>query len=104
MVVVMGPKASEEDIARVVEAVEDAGGEAFVSRGKHRTILGLGGGTERFVALPIPGMPGVESVMRIGKPYKLVARESRTTPSEVQVGDVMVSRASLLVMAGRAAI
>jgi len=104
MVVVMSPKASEEDIARVVEMVEDAGGDAFVSRGKHRTIIGLVGDTERFMALPIPGMPGVESVMRIGKPYKLVARESRPEPTEVQVGDVVVGRDSFVVIAGPCAI
>ena len=104
MVVVMSPKASDEDIARVVEMVEDAGGDAFVSRGKHRTIIGLVGDTERFMALPIPGMPGVESVMRIGKPYKLVARESRPEPSEVQVGDVVIGRDSFAIIAGPCAI
>jgi 3-deoxy-7-phosphoheptulonate synthase len=104
MVVVMSPKASEEDIARVVEMVEDAGGDAFVSRGKHRTIIGLVGDTERFMALPIPGMPHVESVMRIGKPYKLVARESRPETTEIQVGDVVVGRDSFVVIAGPCAI
>ena len=104
MVVVMSPNASEEDIARVVEIVEDAGGDAFVSRGKHRTIIGLVGDTERFMALPIPGMPGVESVMRIGKPYKLVARESRPEATEIQVGDVIVGRDSFVVIAGPCAI
>jgi 3-deoxy-7-phosphoheptulonate synthase len=104
MVVVMSPKASDEDIARVVEMVEDAGGDAFVSRGKHRTIIGLVGDTERFMALPIPGMPHVESVMRIGKPYKLVARESRPETTEIQVGDVIVGRNSFVVIAGPCAI
>jgi 3-deoxy-7-phosphoheptulonate synthase len=104
MVVVMSPKASDEDVARVVEMVEDAGGEAFVSRGKHRTIIGLVGDTERFMALPIPGMPHVESVMRIGKPYKLVARESRPETTEIQVGDVVVGRDSFVVIAGPCAI
>src|SRR5438874_6140839 len=104
MVVVMSPNASEEDIARVVEIVEDTGGEAFVSRGKHRTIMGLVGDTERFRAQPIPGMSGVESVMRIGKPYKLVARESRPEATEIQVGDVIVGRDSFVVIAGPCAI
>ncbi|HEX9712615.1 MAG TPA: 3-deoxy-7-phosphoheptulonate synthase [Actinomycetota bacterium] len=104
MVVVMQPGASEEDVARVVEMVEDAGGEAFVSRGKARTIIGLVGDTERFVALPIAGLPGVESVMRIGKPYKLVAREAKTEPTEVIVGGVKISRDTFTVIAGPCAI
>src|SRR5207248_9866928 len=100
MVVVMSPNASEEDIARVVEIVEDTGGEAFVSRGKHRTIIGLVGDTERFMALPIPGMPGVESVMPTGKPYKLVARQSRPEATEIKVGAVIVRRGSFRFLAG----
>ena len=104
MVVVMGPNATDADIARVVEIVEDAGGEAFVSRGKSRTIIGLVGDTERFMALPIPGLPGVESVMRIGKPYKLVASESRTSSTTIQVGNVTIGRDTFCVIAGPCAI
>lgn len=104
MVVVMRPDATEEDLARVVEIVEDAGGDAFVSRGKHRTIIGLVGDTERFMALPIPGMPGVESVIRIGKPYKLVARESRPAPTQIAVGNLTIGRDTFCVIAGPCAI
>lgn len=104
MVVVMSPQATDEDIAGVVEMIEDAGGEAFVSRGKHRTIIGLVGDTERFMALPLPGLPGVEEVVRVGKPYKLVAREARAEPSEVPVGDVPVGRAAVTIIAGPCAI
>src|SRR5687767_737008 len=104
MVVVMGPNATEQDIERVVEIVEDAGGDAFVSRGKTRTIIGLVGDTERFMALPIPGMPGVESVVRIGKPYKLVARESHPSTTTIQVGNVTIGRDTFCVIAGPCAI
>ncbi len=104
MVVVMGPNATEQDIARVVDTVEDAGGDAFVSRGKSRTIIGLVGDTERFMALPIPGMPGVESVMRIGKPYKLVARESHPSTTTISVGNVTIGRDTFCVIAGPCAI
>jgi len=104
MVVVMSPKATDQDVARVVEVVEDAGGEAFVSRGKTRTIIGLVGDTERFMALPIPGMPGVESVMRIGKPYKLVAREARAETTKIRVGNIALGRDTFAVIAGPCAI
>jgi 3-deoxy-7-phosphoheptulonate synthase len=56
------------------------------------------------MALPIPGMPGVESVMRIGRPYKLVARESRTEPTEIQVGNVTIGHSTFAVIAGPCAI
>lgn len=104
MVVVLGAGATEEQIAAVVDIVEEAGGETFVSRGKNRTIVGLLGDTERFMALPLATLPGVEEVVRIGKPYKLVAAESRPSPSVVQVGNVPIGRDSFCVIAGPCAI
>jgi 3-deoxy-7-phosphoheptulonate synthase len=104
MVVVMNAQCTEEDIRRVVEMVEDAGGEAFISRGKTRTIIGLVGDTERFMALPISGLPNVEEVVRVGKPYKLVASEARSTPTVVQVGPIQISRDSVTIIAGPCAI
>jgi 3-deoxy-7-phosphoheptulonate synthase len=104
MVVVMGSDATDEMVRAVVDLVEDAGGETFVSRGKNRTIVGLLGDTDRFMALPIGGMPGVDEVIRVGKPYKLVAAESRQTPSVVRVGNVAIGRDSFCVIAGPCAI
>jgi 3-deoxy-7-phosphoheptulonate synthase len=48
MVVVMSKDATESDVARVVERVKGAGGDAFVSRGVARTIIGLVGDIEAF--------------------------------------------------------
>src|SRR5687767_5705047 len=104
MIVVMNAQATESDVARVVGAVEEAGGECFVSRGKNRTIIGLLGDTQRFVSLPLAGLPLVDEVIRVGKPYKLVAAEARPTPSKVQVGNVEIGRDSFVVIAGPCAI
>ena len=70
-----GPGATEEQIAHVVERVEEAGGEAFVSRGVARTIIGLVGDIETFHGLNLRAMPGVADVMRVSAPYKLVSRQ-----------------------------
>ena len=43
MVVVMAPEATEEDVSTIVELVRAAGGDAFVSKGISRTIVGLVG-------------------------------------------------------------
>ena len=43
MVVVMAPEATQEDVDAIVDLVRTAGGEAFVSRGVSRTIVGLVG-------------------------------------------------------------
>ena len=48
MVVVMSPDATDEDVAQVVARVESVGGEAFVSKGVVRTIIGLVGDIDSF--------------------------------------------------------
>src|ERR671934_744609 len=92
MVVVRKSGATDEEIDRVVEKVREAAGEAFVSRGKTRTIIGLVGDTAAFMALPLETLPGVDHVVQVGKPYKLVARESHPHPSTVKIGTAAVGR------------
>jgi 3-deoxy-7-phosphoheptulonate synthase len=86
MVVVMSPDATEEEIAHVTERVEEAGGQAFVSRGVVRTIIGLVGDIESFHGLNLRSMPGVQEVYRISDPYKLVSRQHHSERSTIRVG------------------
>ena len=86
MVVVMKQDATESDIEAVSERVRGAGGEAFVSRGAVHTIVGLVGDTDRFQAIDWKQMQGVDHVIRIGKPYKMVARDLHPETTTVKVG------------------
>ena len=87
MVVVMSPSATDEQVGAVVARVEDAGGEAFVSRGVSRTIVGLVGDVDRFHALDLRSMLGVSDVVRISAPYKLVSRQHHPQMTTVYVGE-----------------
>lgn len=87
MVVVMAPDATDEDVARVVERVEAVGGEAFVSRGRSRTIIGLVGDISAFHHLNLRTLPGVADVHRISDPFKLVSRQHHPERSTVVLGD-----------------
>ena len=86
MVVVMSPDATDEDVAHVVEKVESVGGEAFVSKGVVRTIIGLVGDLESFHGLNLRTLRGVADVHRISDPYKLVSRQHHPDRSTVWVG------------------
>lgn len=86
MVVVMSPGATDEQVAHVVERVEGVGGEAFVSKGVLRTIIGLVGDIESFHHLNLRTLPGVADVHRISDPYKLVSRQHHPERSTVWVG------------------
>jgi 3-deoxy-7-phosphoheptulonate synthase len=104
MVVVMAPEATEEDIARVVERVESVGGEAFVSRGLTRTIIGLVGDIESFHNLNLRALAGVADVHRISDPYKLVSRQHHPHRSTVWVGGVPIGPDTFTFMAGPCAV
>ena len=82
----MAPDATDEDIAAVVARVEAVGGEAFVSRGLVRTIIGLVGDIDSFHHLNLRTLRGVADVRRISDPYKLVSRQHHPERSTVWVG------------------
>jgi 3-deoxy-7-phosphoheptulonate synthase len=86
MVVVMAPDATDEQVAHVTERVESVGGQAFVSRGVVRTIIGLVGDIDSFHGLNLRSMPGVADVHRISDPFKLVSRQHHPERSTVWVG------------------
>ena len=100
MVVVMAPEATEQDVDAIVDLVRAAGGDAFVSRGVSRTIIGLVGDVGSFGPLNLRSRPGVLDVMRISVPYKLVSREHHPDRSVIRVGGVPIGPGTLTVIAG----
>jgi 3-deoxy-7-phosphoheptulonate synthase len=104
MVVVMRREATEADVEAVSERVRAAGGEAFVSRGAVHTIIGLVGDTERFQAIPWRQLPGVDHVIQVGKPYKMVAADLHPEPTTVNVGATPVGRRTFTLIAGPCAV
>src|SRR6476661_5454762 len=104
MVVVMTAEAGETEIDGVVDRVRSAGGDAFVSRGMSRTIVGLVGVVDHLDTLNLRGMPGVSDVVRITSPYKLVSREHHRERSVIRVGGVPIGPDTLTVIAGPCAV
>jgi 3-deoxy-7-phosphoheptulonate synthase len=104
MVVVLPRAATEAEIEAVAERVRAAGGEAFVSRGTVHTIIGLVGDTERFQAMPFKQMAGVDHVIQVGKPYKMVARDLHPETTTVKVGTTAVGRDTFTIIAGPCAV
>ncbi|HTG47358.1 MAG TPA: 3-deoxy-7-phosphoheptulonate synthase [Actinomycetota bacterium] len=104
MVVVMTANATDGDIEAVAGRVRAHGGEAFVSRGTVHTIIGLVGDTERFATIEWNQMPGVDHVIQIGKPYKMVSRDLHPETTVVKVGTVPVGRDTFTLIAGPCAV
>ena len=104
MVVVMKHEATDADVGAVEARVRAVGGEAFVSRGAVHTIVGLVGDTDRFEAIDWTQMSGVDHVIRIGKPYKMVARDLHPETTTVKVGTTPVGRETFTIIAGPCAV
>jgi len=104
MVIVMTPNATALDVKAIVGVVESAGGEAFVSRGVSRVIIGLVGDVELFGALNLAAMRGVARVTRISAKYKLVSREHHAQRSVVRVGGVPIGPDTVTLLAGPCAV
>src|SRR5438105_355804 len=85
LLIVMGAHATAEQVDEVVARLEEAGCSAFVTPGREATVIGAIGERELLATLPLEGFAGVEQVLPILKPYKLVSRELSPDPTVIEV-------------------
>jgi 3-deoxy-7-phosphoheptulonate synthase len=101
MMIVMQEGATEDQIRAVTDRIEAAGARAHVSRGEFVTVIGaLGDDRELIASLSLDGEPGVEKVVPILKPFKLVSREFRREDAVVEVSGRRVGGGSFALIAG----
>ena len=84
LLIVMGGTATSEEIDHVVARLQEAGCAALVTPGREATVIGAIGERELLAALPLEGYAGVEQVLPILKPYKLVSRELSPDPTVIE--------------------
>src|ERR687893_573539 len=85
LLIVMGAQSTPEQVDEVVTRLAEAGAHAHVTPGREATVIGAIGERDALAALPLEGFPGVEQVVPILKPYKLVAREVSPDPTVIEV-------------------
>ncbi len=101
MIIVLRADATEAQIKHILDKTEKLGLKAHISRGVERTIMGFIGPEDALRAIPLEVFPGVESVMPVLAPYKLVSREFRKEGSVIKLGrDVAVGGKKIVMMAG----
>lgn len=107
MIVILKRNAGDEQVQRVVSAIERAGFTAHVSRGEERTIIGAIGTSAQMrphLMEVFRGLPFVDRVVAVLKPYKLVSMEARAERSVVEVAGVPVGPGHFTVIAGPCAV
>jgi 3-deoxy-7-phosphoheptulonate synthase len=75
MLVVMQAHASEEQVRAVCKKIESLGYRAHSIPGAQRTAIGITGNRGEVEPGTLEEMPGVQEVIRVSKPYKLVSRD-----------------------------
>src|SRR2546429_2963529 len=78
--------ATDAEVQRVVAVIEEMGYRAHPMPGSQRTAVGLVGNDGRVDASRLEGLPGVQEVIQVTKPYKQVSREWKADSTVVQLG------------------
>src|SRR5437773_3848518 len=104
MIIVVRPGSTSEQIDHILERIQELGFKSHVSRGEHRTIIGVIGDENKLQAEPLAAIPGVEQVLPVLKPFKLASREMRKADTVVTVGKVKVGGGAMAMIAGPCAI
>ena len=101
MLVVMRHDARAEDIRAVVEAIEAMGYEARPMPGRHRTTVGVVGNEGRVDGTRFSALEGVQEVLHVTPPYKLVSREWKADSTVIRLpGGLSIGGDEVPVIAG----
>ena len=105
MIVEMKTGAPQTEVDAVVEKVHSLGLEVQLNVGTDKTVIAvLGSNTGQVPTDLLEVLPGVESVTRIMKPYKLASREVKKKDTVVNIDGVEVGGKQIVVMAGPCAV
>ncbi len=104
MVVVMDLRATEKQIREVKKRLEEFGFKAHLIRGVERIVIGAIGDCKQITASGIEIMPGVEKIVPIMKPFKLVSRETKGEDTVIQVKGFSIGGSEVIVIAGPCAV
>ena len=87
MIIVFKKSASQAQVDDLIKRVGELGLKAMVSQGSERTIVGVIGPEDVIRLHPLEVFPGVDKVMPVLAPYKLVSREFKKEDSIVKIND-----------------
>src|SRR5260370_40095615 len=101
VLIVMRHGATDAELRRVVAVIEEMGYKARPMPGAQRTAVGLVGNDGRVDASRLEGLPGVQEVIHVSKPYKQVSREWQAENTVVRLaGGITVGGTEVVTIAG----
>jgi 3-deoxy-7-phosphoheptulonate synthase len=101
MLIVMHADATDDQIRRVCETIQEMGYTARPMPGKQRTTVGLVGNDGRVDGSRLEGLSGVAEIIHVSKPYKQVSREWKPESTVIRLpGGVTIGGDEVVIMAG----
>jgi 3-deoxy-7-phosphoheptulonate synthase len=100
MMIVMEETAAQADVDRILELLESAGARGHVSTSDLVTVIGVMGERDVVAGLPLEAYPGVDKVLPILRPYKLVSREFRRSDTVITVRETSIGGSHVALVAG----
>jgi len=100
MIIIMKAGSSDQLIEAVEQKLKGMGMGAHVSRGIERTIVGAIGDEAAIDMEALEILQGVENVIRVMKPYKIVSRVSHPEDSVVDIKGVKLGGNQIQIIAG----
>lgn len=104
MVVVMKNNSTLEQIESVTRKLEKLGFKTHIIQGTKRIVIGAIGTREDLETMGLERLPGVERIVPIMKPFKLVSREAQETDSIISIKGVNFGGQNITIIAGPCAI
>jgi 3-deoxy-7-phosphoheptulonate synthase len=96
----MSENATDKEIDHIIERIREAGYQPHVTRGTTRTIVAAVGSGRRHEIEALQVAPGVDNVVPIAQPFKLVSRQVRPERSIVKINGVSIGGPEVVVIAG----
>ncbi|MBU4251876.1 MAG: 3-deoxy-7-phosphoheptulonate synthase [Candidatus Omnitrophica bacterium] len=101
MIIVLKPDASQQQVDHIIEKVKALGLTPHVSKGSERTIIGVIGPEDVLRVTPLEVFPGVENVISVLSPFRLVSREFKKEDSVIDLGKgVKIGGKEVVIMGG----
>src|SRR5687767_2624433 len=93
--------ATRDEVDKVVSVIEEMGYQARPMPGTQRTAVGLVGNDGRVDASRLEGLPGVQEVIHVSKPFKQVSRDWKAEPTVVRLaGGIAIGGNEVVAIAG----
>src|SRR4030088_222902 len=106
MLVVMQAHATEEQVRAVCQKIEKLGYRAHAMPGAQRTAIGITGNKGEVEQGTLEEMAGVQEVIKVSKPYKLVSRDLKQENTVIRFAgtEATIGGPGLAIVAGPCAI